>query len=87
MNELKQVGRLPSRHALPGPPPQETSRITGPGAEILVLAGTQKVDRESIAHMQVGGAGWRQAFHFLGLCFAVVASTCAPSSKAKFAGL
>eukprot|EP00903_Cladosiphon_okamuranus_P011667 g10973.t1 len=32
---------------------QETSRITGPGAEILVLAGTQKVDRESIAHMQM----------------------------------
>lgn len=35
---------------------QETSRITGPGADILVLAGTQKVDRESIAHMQVGGS-------------------------------
>ncbi|CAM9240227.1 unnamed protein product [Ectocarpus sp. 12 AP-2014] len=32
---------------------QETSKITGPGAEILILAGTQKVDRESIAHLQM----------------------------------
>lgn len=32
---------------------QETSHIKGPGADILVLAGTQKVDRESIAHLQM----------------------------------
>lgn len=32
---------------------QESLRIKGPGHEILVLAGTQKVDCESIAHLQV----------------------------------
>ncbi|CAN0469119.1 unnamed protein product, partial [Laminaria digitata] len=32
---------------------QETSHIKGPGADILVLAGTQKVDRDSIAHLQM----------------------------------
>lgn len=32
---------------------KETTHIKGPGHEILVLAGTHKVDAESIAHLQV----------------------------------
>ncbi|CAM9747126.1 unnamed protein product [Ascophyllum nodosum] len=32
---------------------QETSHIKGPGADILVLSGTQKADRETIAHLQM----------------------------------
>lgn len=32
---------------------QETTHIKGPGHEILVLAGTHKVDAESIAHLQM----------------------------------
>ncbi|CAM9986756.1 unnamed protein product [Phaeothamnion confervicola] len=32
---------------------QENMSITGPGKEVLVMAGTQKADTESIAHLQM----------------------------------